>query len=53
MFGAKVLHKQNHCIFYYTDKIRIFFNINTYNSICMYACMFGDICIYEIIQLYL
>lgn len=39
MFGAKVLHKQNHCIFSYTDKIRIFFNINTYIQQYLYVCV--------------
>lgn len=50
MFGAKVLHKQNHCIFYYTDKIRIFYlNIN----IQQYVCVCVGINVYEINQFYL
>lgn len=51
MFGAKVLHKQNHCIFYYTDKIRIFYYLNI--NIQQYVCVCVGINVYEINQFYL
>lgn len=45
MFGAKVLHKQNHCIFITRTKFAYF--LDKYMSVCVWGY------IYEIIQFYL